>query len=540
VTQPADSGPHSPPSSFRQTTLLVLIVTVAAALRIWGIGFGLPHREARPDESVAFQIAMNVLDEDPNPHFFHWPTLYMYVMAGVFAAWHLVSEAIGRHRTGQDLLIEWGTNPAALFVLGRLVSAAAGTFTVVLVHRIGRRVADEATALAAAAAMAVVFLNVRDSHFGMLDVPMSMFVCGAVLCVVERRIALAGLFAGLAASTKYNAVIVCVPVLVGEVIAVMDARVRSTAVGQAAARMAMFAVVFTLTFVAGTPYAVLDWPKFSFDLVDQIHHMAAPHAGIDAGLGWARHPLVNLRYGMGLPLFAASLAGMVVWMRAGWRRAAIVSSFPLAYYVAAGSSHTVFARYMNPVVPFLCLTAAWLVVWIGRRVSESFPRGRPAAVTIVLLLAVLLPSLGSSIAFDRLIGRTDTRVLAADWLRQRVTAADSVYRNGYLDGQPALYFAHQEWTFDAVRSHWLTPDHGSEEPPTWIVVQESALRAYSELPAQIRPLLERRYDLVQTFFAANARDRRHVYDVQDAFYVPLAGFSGVERPGPNIYVYRLK
>jgi hypothetical protein len=30
----------------------------------------------------------------------------------------------------------------------------------------------------------------------------------------------------------------------------------------------------------------------------------------------------------------------------------------------------------------------------------------------------------------------------------------------------------------------------------------------------------------------------HVYDQQDAFCLPLAGFSGVGRPGPNLYVYR--
>ena len=28
-----------------------------------------------------------------------------------------------------------------------------------------------------------------------------------------------------------------------------------------------------------------------------------------------------------------------------------------------------------------------------------------------------------------------------------------------------------------------------------------------------------------------------VYDWQDEFYLPLAGFGGIERPGPNLTIY---
>jgi hypothetical protein len=30
-----------------------------------------------------------------------------------------------------------------------------------------------------------------------------------------------------------------------------------------------------------------------------------------------------------------------------------------------------------------------------------------------------------------------------------------------------------------------------------------------------------------------------VYDLQDAFYVPLAGFTGIVRPGPDLTIYAL-
>jgi hypothetical protein len=30
------------------------------------------------------------------------------------------------------------------------------------------------------------------------------------------------------------------------------------------------------------------------------------------------------------------------------------------------------------------------------------------------------------------------------------------------------------------------------------------------------------------------------YDQQDAFFLPLEGLTGIERPGPNFEVYRLR
>jgi len=29
-----------------------------------------------------------------------------------------------------------------------------------------------------------------------------------------------------------------------------------------------------------------------------------------------------------------------------------------------------------------------------------------------------------------------------------------------------------------------------------------------------------------------------VYDMQDAFFLPIAGFRGVQRPGPTVWIFR--
>jgi hypothetical protein len=39
-------------------------------------------------------------------------------------------------------------------------------------------------------------------------------------------------------------------------------------------------------------------------------------------------------------------------------------------------------------------------------------------------------------------------------------------------------------------------------------------------------------------FVALALSDEHLFDQQDAFFVPFAGFRGVKRPGPNFALYK--
>jgi hypothetical protein len=61
---------------------------------------------------------------------------------------------------------------------------------------------------------------------------------------------------------------------------------------------------------------------------------------------------------------------------------------------------------------------------------------------------------------------------------------------------------------------------------------------YSVASPAVAALVENEYDMVQAIFARNPMARASPYDQQDAFFLPLAGFHGITRPGPDFYVYR--
>ena len=96
---------------------------------------------------------------------------------------------------------------------------------------------------------------------------------------------------------------------------------------------------------------------------------------------------------------------------------------------------------------------------------------------------------------------------------------------------------YRAWVWDRNRHIFLTdldkrPVVGR---PDWILLQESPLPG--ETQPVVAELLKTDYALVKQFQAFSP-GRWHVFDQQDAFFVPFAGFSGVVRPGPNYTLYK--
>ena len=84
----------------------------------------------------------------------------------------------------------------------------------------------------------------------------------------------------------------------------------------------------------------------------------------------------------------------------------------------------------------------------------------------------------------------------------------------------------------------ISAARGRRALPDLVIVVESPLVIFNQVPAQIWPTLDAGYVQAATFRgAATDALSRAVYDQQDAFYVPYATLSGVRRPGPTIRVF---
>ena len=512
-------------TSIIQRRALTGIVILGAALRLFPIWFGLPYAQARPDESVAIEHALGIFSGDLNPHFFNWPSVTLYAFAALYKIASILHVPLG---------------PYALTLIPRGFVALAGTATILVLARLARDVAGRATALVAALFLSVAILHVRDSHFATVDVLTTLLATASLALLIAalrndsiKLFTLAGLACGLATSTKYSVALLMVAMAAAQIVRLYDGKNRFLSL-RAWAPPLLFAAAFVAGFVAGTPYALIESATFKAHFLNDSGQLAHGH-NIILGRGWTYHFTHTLPYGLGLPIFGAALAGWIPFTRHYPRPAFVIGAFAAAFYLGIGSGYTVFFRYLLPLVPIACLSAAVLVThaasWIAARTRLS------AAVTTAVLAALVagLPLL-NSVWLDVLLAKTDTRVLAAEWLKPRLRATDTLYdAGGYFTTLELGKTTFQASRYDPATKSFDLPAGGT---PDWIVIHEAPLMAYTWYEREIRTVLADKYELAYTVPALEGRGVSREYDMQDAFFLPIAGFKGVQRPGPTEWIFR--
>lgn len=538
--------------------LLAAIVAIAAIARFWGLRFGLPHTYTRPDETIIIDVALQFLRGNFRPAFYDYPWLYMWTVTGLYVLYYIWGLFTGLFNSLADVVASWRDHWIPFFVMNRALSATLGTATVLVVFRITRRLWDETTGLVAALFMALAFLHVRDSHYGTTDTMMTFLLTLSMSFLLEAHFrnrrhdfVVAGLLGGLAAATKYNAILLVVPIAVSYLLNIFErAGSRSRAVLDQ--RLLLYGVPFLMGFFIGAPFVAFDLARFQEHMKVLSQSMESGVQGIDLSHGWIHHLEYSLRYGLGLPLLAAGLAGCFAILAFQPRVGIVLLSFPIAYYIVAGTVKYQFFRYTIPMVPFLCIAAARLVTWAvpaataRLTVGSGLSRRTKADITTIahvltaaVAVAIVLPSAVSVFQFDRIMSRTDNRVVVARWFDEHVPSGSSVLMSGSIYGyiQFTRDMDYKAWVWDRRRYMFVTdldkrPGIGR---PEWILVQDSPL--HGETQPIVLELLRNDYEFVKHFGAFSRSDDR-VYDQQDASFVPFAGFRGVERPGPNYSLYK--
>ena len=401
----------------RRIVLLVILV-VAAAARLWSLDAGVPHAVGIDEPQIVDRALRILRTGDWNTHIFDYPTLVIYFHAAL-AILRFLWGAVNGEWSSLD-----GFSIAAVYATGRTAAALIGVATVWLVYRIGTALGSRPVGLLAAAQLAVSPMHVRESRYILTDAPMTALVTLAMWLTLRamrlstaRAYAWAGAACGLAAATKYTGGVSIVAVLVAWAIAERGVPGRglklAAAVGAAAAG-----------FFLGAPYTLIDMPAFLDGFAAQFARFAVPTAGGDPSwLLYVKH-LSPASARFVVPL---ALAGMAValWRPATRRPAIPLVAFTAAYfYVLASHSH-VFGRYALPLVPMLLVFSAVVAIEVVAALRRTPPFRRPLwgpvllGVVVVFLMGAPTDQAVHWIAQQK---RADTRELATDWLKANAPA----------------------------------------------------------------------------------------------------------------------
>lgn len=410
----------------QQTTLwIIAIVALGTVLRFWTLGAGIPYSVGVDEPQVLNRAVTMMRSGDYNPHLFDYPGLYLYVQLLVACARFLVGALSGMFNTLGDASTDH------FFLWGRAVTATLGSLTVLLVYFIGLRWGTR-HALLAAGLMAVMPLHVRESHFVLTDVPVTFFVTLAFLMslraserATRTAFAWAGVAAGLAAATKYpGALALLLPLQA----LWMTPDVKPSRMTVAATTIAVAA----LAFLVCSPYTLLDLPGF---LNGYARLMGSYTSATLPEPGWKTY-LKHLLLDVGWAAFIAMAGGCGLAVtrivrgpaRMRWLLAVV---FPLLYLWILSGQTLVFARYMLPMVPFVCvLGAAAVVSTAGTLRRFAIPRTARTAAVVLLTAATTLPPAVSSVSFNVRQSKRGTAALAYDWIRTNIPAGTRITLEG--------------------------------------------------------------------------------------------------------------
>ena len=112
---------------------LLVVLAVAAVLRYWGLGHGIPYAVSVDEPEIVERAFGMMKNGTLNPRFFDYGQLTLYIQLVVSIARFIVGSVTGA----------WGSLAAAtsasFYLWGRAVTAAFGVATVLIVFHIGRR-----------------------------------------------------------------------------------------------------------------------------------------------------------------------------------------------------------------------------------------------------------------------------------------------------------------------------------------------------------------------------------------------------------------
>ena len=413
--------------------VLLAVCVVSFWLRSEKIEGSLPY-PIHIDERYITEPAARVLTTgDFHPGGFQYPALPIY-----FAA---ASMAVGFIRSAADLQIRY---------VKEIRSVVYPYYTVPIVVETARQffallsvVTLAATGAAAfhlfgrlsSVALAPLVLTLSPFFFQMswrylnVDIVGACFVALGIASILKgtktptlRWLAVTpAICAGLAAGSKYTYSLLLLTVLIGiSLFAARGRRLEASAIAIATA---------AVTFLAVTPYTLIDLTGFLNGLAWGAYHYASGHLGYEGPRGVAKLAYYGgwLLKDFGVGALLVALIGLVWAIRADWRRTVVLLSFPVVLLALLALQRVHFARNILPIfsiVTILIVAGIYSIhgllvgklvrTWASPRIFQ--PLG--ALIFLVLSVVALYQPLGKFPGQFR--APPESRLMVVEWIEEHL------------------------------------------------------------------------------------------------------------------------
>jgi hypothetical protein len=544
--------------------LFIVTLISGFALRLWGIGFGLPYRYHIDEQgwiAYAGLLCSGQFNFPPwtaGPTFFHISLcggdILLFVIGRLGGTWHSVSE----------FKAFYDADPTLVYLVGRTFNALVGTATVGTIYLLGKRLWNMRVGAIAAALLAFNYLHVRDSHFVVSDILTTFLLTTGLLFAAAamqnsrlRDFAVGGLCAGIATGIKSTFVFAVFPLALAYFLSFEGfSLTKSLTSAKAQRTIPVLAGSFFFGFILGYPNIF----KVFFDFPQLIVDFRAMWDGaqirsnlweVDKLPGWLFY-IKALSVGMGIPLAILAVIGIGYALIKHTRADLLLLSFSIPFYLFMGTRLYYTAHYILPLFPLLILFAArFLDGQVGNRKISVINERVLVAMSVIL---IALPSVLAIVRTNFLFGQTDTRTLAKEWIEANIPPSAKIATSLYAFWEPPLSTKENPQP-DSARSYAVTSVGGLGG------LSDVRFEEYQKQGFDYLVISSYVYDIAlrdpkrqcerQIFFEKLETHSKLVYIVKpfrgdikpefeyDQIYGPWTSLQAFERPGPVIKIYQL-
>ncbi len=457
---------------------IVAIMCLAASLRILGIWHDYPY-SFFPDEAHFVKRALSFGSFDFNPHWFHKPAFYMYVLFIEYGIYFVFGKIAGLWSTASEFAISYVKNPGPFYIIGRLSTAIFSLGSIYVVYKIGERHIKQNAGIFAALLLALSYGHVTTSQDVKADTPSMFFTILSMLFLLNylkeyklKDLILSSVIAGIGTATKKYSYPMLVPIFLSIIMVYKDTvmdnvlRLRKIVVNSL-----LVLIVFFVTFFFCSPYNFIDplGRKWLFDDFSNVINKVENLVGIidfekpdeknealpDNGLetlpvenmaavqdnsmetlpveeiedtakiektflqGYIHYlKVLAATSGMGIIIVSFCIAGFGLLVFRLNRHTFIFLLYPIIFALLSVIRFAFVAepRHQLPLYPFLTICGGFLLATLAGN------KGFLKTTLLPILLAILIVPLYNVIGHGLYASKPNTRNLAKAWIESNIPA----------------------------------------------------------------------------------------------------------------------
>ncbi len=436
------------------------IITIAIILRLIGIWHDYPY-SFYPDEAHFVNRSLAFGSGDLNPHWFHKPAFFMYLLFFEYGIFFVVGNLISLWHSVEDFAVAFIANPGPFYIIGRVTVALFSISSIFLTYQLGKRHFNIRIGLLAALLLALCYGDISASQDIKADIPASFFTILSTYFLLNyleknklKQLAFSIIAAGAGTATKLYPYVMLVPIYVSifyiyayplENIKLNWKKIFGISIATI--------LLFYATFFVCSPYNFLDplGLKSTFgkiitmlntinDFFSETTVNAEPdfiNAPLSRGSAITSYfqTLIH-KQGMGPVIGILSISGFIYLLFSRSAKIFIYLLFPLLFIFISTFVFPGYAepRHQLPVYSFFAIGGAYL---IDRIYSIT---GNKQWVIYVLLVMLIYP-LTITIERGLYVSKTDTRNVAKHWIESNIPSGSKIVLDEY---GPVLHMNEQQ------------------------------------------------------------------------------------------------